>query len=133
MAAYLGACSCGATRVTLTSPRAPGDFEPRSDAEHCAFCREHGGIWISDPAGTLAIEPGNATTTRRFASDQVEFHFCAACGELAYAVFERVGVARRDLFAAIAPLAKPVVATNFDGEALDRGRARRLAAWTPLA
>lgn len=134
---YAGSCGCGATKVTLSSCLAPEEFQPRSDAQSCEFCRRHQGIWISDPRGSLRIEASNRTTVTRFASGEVAFHFCARCAELCYALCLALGgertvaVVRRDLFQAIAGLAKPVVSTNFEGASLDESRKRRSENWTP--
>src|SRR6478609_6263349 len=105
---YLGSCRCGATRVTFCSRLTPEEFRPRSDAQTCGFCREHGGIWISDPRGRLLLDANNETTVTRFASGEVAFHFCAKCRELTYAIFReltnerQLAVVRRALFSQIA-------------------------------
>jgi len=135
---YIGHCSCGATRVTLHSELAPEEFQPRSDAQTCGFCQRHGGIWISDPRGSLVIAASNATRTEQFATAQVQFHFCATCNELAYAIYVdgadgKVAVVRRDLFAQIGSSARPVVNTNFEGEADVDARQRRLRNWTVVS
>jgi len=132
---YAGRCGCGATRVTLYSELAPEAFQPRSDAQSCGFCRQHAGIWISDPRGSLVIAASNPTRTQQFATAQVQFHFCAACDELAYAIYadgadRTVAVVRRDLFASIAASAQPVISTNFEGEPEADARQRRLRNWT---
>jgi hypothetical protein len=134
---YPGSCGCGATRVTLRSHLAPAEFQPRSDAESCEFCRRHQGIWISDPRGTLQIAADNQTTVSRFASGEVAFHFCAECGDLTYALCfalggeRQIAVVRRDLFAVIAACATPVTSTNFEGASLEDARKRRSQNWTP--
>jgi len=135
--AYPGSCGCGATLVTLHSCLPPTEFQPRSDAESCEFCRRHRGIWISDPQGSLLIAAGNETIITRFASGEVAFHFCANCGELAYALSLALGgegtvaVVRRDLFPTIAAVERPVTVTNFEGASLEEARKRRSENWTP--
>jgi len=132
---YIGSCRCGTTKVTLLSRWAPSEFLPRSDAQTCDFCRQHGGIWISDPLGRLVLDAKNETTVSRFASGEVAFHFCARCNELTYATSEgaqrRVAVARRDLFPEIAAAAQLVTVTNFEGASLTDARKRRAENWTP--
>jgi len=136
MREYVGACACGSVEVRLTSALAPSEFQPRSDASTCAFCREHDGVWISDPAGALAIRAADRTSVRTFASERVGFHFCAACNELVYATFgdssREVAVVRAALFEAIRSAARPTLATNFEGEQLEGARQRRLEKWTPV-
>jgi hypothetical protein len=133
---FFGRCRCGAIEVHLGSSLDAADFVPRSDAATCGFCRVHDGVWISDPGGELRLAPANRTVVRRFASREVAFHFCEACGELAYALFDdparTVGVVRLGLFASIAVAARPPVATCFEDESREDGRARRLARWTTV-
>jgi hypothetical protein len=138
MVEYIGKCSCGAVEARLSSNLAPEQFQPRSDASSCGFCREHDGVWISDPAGKLELRAGDRTSVRSFASGKVEFHFCAACGDLAYALFAdasqetAVAVVRVGLFEAIRSAARPVLVTSFEGETVEAGRQRRVAKWTPV-
>lgn len=132
MLEYVGKCSCGRVEVRLRSALAPSELQPRSDAETCAFCKEHDGVWISDPGGTLFVRSADPTRVETFASEQVQFHFCADCGTLAYAVFEKVGVARVALFEGLSAGAPSAAKTNFEGETLDAARQRRLEKWTPV-
>lgn len=132
MPEYTGKCSCGRIEIHLHSELSPEQFQPRSDAASCRFCSQHDGVWISDPNSELRVSSPARTRTERFASEQVEFHFCAECNELVYARFEDVAVVRVALFAAIRDAAPPPATTSFDGETRERGRARRLANWTRL-
>lgn len=135
---YVGRCACGSLEVWLESGLAAETFQPRSDAPTCAFCREHDGVWISDPNGALDLRAADRTSVRRFASAQVEFHFCFTCGELGYAIFAdaprdaAVAVVRVALFEAIRTATQPTITTSFEGEPLAVGRQRRLAKWTPV-
>ena len=135
---YVGKCGCGGLVISLESGLAAGQFQPRSDGPTCGFCREHDGVWISDPGGTLELRPADVTSVRSFASEQVAFHFCPSCGELAYALFaeapggREVAVTRVALFEAIRAVAQPTSLTSFEGESVEIGRQRRLARWTPV-
>jgi hypothetical protein len=135
---YAGMCGCGRLEVRLETGVAPDQFRPRSDAATCGFCREHDGVWISDPRGALVLPAGGRTRVTRFASEQVEFHFCLDCQELAYAVFTDtaldrvVAVVRVGLFEAIRAAAQPTLVTCFEGQTLEGGRQRRLDTWTPV-
>jgi hypothetical protein len=86
----------------------------------------------------LVIPDDNPTEIGRSGSGQVEFHFCARCRDLAYAVYSdaesksAVAVARLALFDAIAGKAAPVKVTDFPNEDVATARRRRLAAWTPV-
>ena len=135
---YSGMCACGGVAVRLVTELLPGEFQPRSDGPTCRFCTEHDGVWISDPGGSLVIPLEASTTVRTFGSGLVRFHFCPACGELAYALFGggpdgvTVGVVRVALFESIRSAARPALVTNFEGETVERARERRLAKWTPV-
>jgi hypothetical protein len=136
---YLGRCSCGFVEICLRSRLAPNEFQPRSDAPTCHFCREHDGVWVSDPDGLLTLPPDSRTLVRRFASEEVRFHSCRQCESLVYALFEdestgrAVAVVRVALLEVIRTAARPTLVTNFEGEGLAQGRRRRLENWTPVA
>jgi hypothetical protein len=134
---YLGSCRCGATTTRLRSGLPPEHIHPRSDAITCNFCRQHDGVWISDPQGVLMIDRGNKTTVSQFASEQVRFHFCAECREMIYAIFAdpngvEVAVVRIGLFKDIVSIARSVTKTTFEAESIDSANARRLRNWTPV-
>src|SRR5437867_4505961 len=99
---YLGTCACGRIEVHLLSGLASSQFQPRSDADTCQFCREHDGVWISDPKGLLRLRASDRTSVSTFASGQVQFHFCSECRTLVYAVFED---GTRDMAVAVVRLA----------------------------
>ncbi|HEY8125494.1 MAG TPA: hypothetical protein VIF88_08765 [Methylocystis sp.] len=138
MTEYLGKCPCGQVELILCSELAAGNFRPRSDARTCEFCRAHDGVWISDPKGSIGFRARDRTRVTTFASGRVQFHFCADCGVLAYALFDdpiqrvRVAVARLALFDALAQQKLPMTEFCFDGETLEAARRRRLLSWTPI-
>jgi hypothetical protein len=136
MREYLARCACRRIEVRLLSELAPGQFQPRSDAQTCRFCSEHDGVWISDPAGTLRLSAADETSVRTFGSEQVQFHFCSACSTLVYASFEdvsrTVAVVRVALFESIRSAALPTLVTCFETEDVAAGRQRRLEKWTPV-
>jgi hypothetical protein len=132
MLEYVGQCTCGHVEVRLRSALGPSELQPRTDAETCAFCKQHDGVWISDPAGTLFVRGAAPTRVETFATEQVKFHFCADCGTLAYATFENVAVVRVALFEGIRAGAPAAAKTTFEGESVDAAKQRRLAKWTPL-
>jgi hypothetical protein len=133
---YVGTCPCGRVEVRLLSELMPAEFQPRSDAQTCGFCRAHDGVWISDARGTLGLRAADETSVRTFASERVQFHFCSACDTLVYASFEdglrTVAVVRVALFETIRNAALPTLATTFEGESSEAGRQRRLEKWTPV-
>src|SRR6266542_4188466 len=135
---YVGKCACGRIEVHLLSGLAPNDFQPRSDAETCQFCRKHDGVWISDPNGTLRLRAADQTSIRTFGTGRVQFHFCSRCDNLVYAIYgdesrdEFVAVVRMALFESIRSAASPTLITNFERETLAVGRQRRREKWTPV-
>lgn len=138
MEEYLGKCPCGQVQLTLFIEIAAKDFTPRSDAKFCEFCRAHDGVWISDRKRSISLRAGDRTCVERFASGQVQFHFCAVCETLVYALFEdavlkkRVAVARIALFDAIPCRHLPVAEFNLERETPNAARSRRLMNWTPI-
>jgi hypothetical protein len=74
-----GHCHCGAVRVLLDASR-PTDELPLA-ACGCGFCRRHGALHTSDPAGHLHIEAAPGAVMRyRFGTRTAEFLMCAECG-----------------------------------------------------
>jgi hypothetical protein len=138
MHCYVGSCTCGLLEVRLQSGLTAEQFQPRSDAPTCGFCREHDGVWISDRNGSIELRATDRTNVRRFGSRQVEFHFCPGCNQLAYAVCadaardSALAVIRVALFESIRVAAQPTLITNFEGEPPAVGRQRRLDKWTPV-
>jgi hypothetical protein len=135
--AYAGSCSCGGVTLSLLSDRKSELVQPRTDAHTCHFCAQHDGVWISDAAGLLVVDPGSTRITR-FASEEVQFYFCIDYGDLTYAVYcdpydgREVAVVRLALFSQIAPFALPAKQTSFENEPTEIARKRRLENWTPL-
>ena len=79
MSELTGHCHCGAIRVELTAALAAAELPLR--ACQCSFCRRHGALTTSDPAGRLHIEatPG-AANRYRFGLGVTDFLLCAECG-----------------------------------------------------
>jgi hypothetical protein len=124
--------------VVFETSIAPDRIQPRSDAATCGFCREHDGVWVSDPVGMLRVATDDGTRVQRFASEAVAFHFCPACGVLVYALFRDeasppVGIARVGLFESLRAVAPPPIVTCFEGELPETGRRRRIERWTPVS
>lgn len=109
--AIVGACHCGAVRLTL--PRRPR----RLTCCNCSICRRYGTLWAYYRAGTVRVEhePG-ATADYRWGSRKLRFVRCARCGCVTH--WER---ARRT------PESRMGVNVRlFDPEALGEVRIRRL-------
>lgn len=85
---WSGSCHCGAIRVALRTALRCADLQPR--ACDCSFCVQHGAAWVSDPAGSLALECSDRTALHpyRQGSGQALFLWCGRCGVLLAAMHE---------------------------------------------
>jgi hypothetical protein len=75
-----GKCHCGNIAFSLTWDPDPAEIPAR--ACDCSFCVKHGGVWTSNPRGTLEVkvtEPA-AVSNYAFGTRTAEFHICARCG-----------------------------------------------------
>lgn len=106
---------------------------------YCSFCRSHGAITTSDPAGTLAFRSADATRVQRyrFGSRSADFLICRDCGVYVGAQMAtdqgRCGalnvLALRPLLTVL-PDAGP---KDYGAETGEVRRLRRESRWTPLA
>jgi hypothetical protein len=134
---YLGTCHCGAIGYAYYTDEPSAAWSVR--ACQCSFCRRHGAVSTSDPAGAveLRIKQPAELNRYRFGLKTADFLICRRCGTYIAAVVatpsgDRASVnlnaledTPRDL-----PLAEPV---DYDGEASPEERLRRREArWTPL-
>src|ERR1700722_2817096 len=80
MTTFHGGCHCGNIAVTFETALDPNALPLR--ACQCSFCRRHGGITASDPAGHLLIEVGRPEQLQRyrFALGITDFLLCRSCG-----------------------------------------------------
>lgn len=83
-----GGCHCGALTLDLATSLVPAGTAPR--ACDCSFCRAHGAVWISDPAGQLVVRVHRPDRLRRYrqGSEAAQFLLCGDCGVLVAVVFE---------------------------------------------
>jgi hypothetical protein len=75
-----GQCHCGNIAFSLTWEPDPAEIPAR--ACDCSFCTRHGGVWTSDPGGSLQIAVKDASLLSRYAfgTKTAEFLTCARCG-----------------------------------------------------
>jgi hypothetical protein len=83
-----GSCHCGNIAVSVELTRAPGSYHPR--ACDCDFCRKHGAAWVSDPRGSLLIEPREERDVGRYTQGAgiAEMILCRTCGVLIAALWQ---------------------------------------------
>jgi hypothetical protein len=134
MTAYPGSCHCGAIKIQLTSAKTPQEMRLGRCA--CSFCRRHGARTMGDPQGSVEFHGAAKDISRyRFGLGITDYLLCARCGAYVGAVMEdegrSIGIVNvnsldiRDTFDAAPPL------HHYDGEDVDRRRARRRKFWMP--
>lgn len=133
---YRGQCHCGAVGFEYRTAMAPGAWPVR--ACQCSFCLKHGGVYTSDPSGSVRFtfrEPG-LLARYRFGHQTADFLFCGRCGGYLGAVTEEGGLALAVLCVraldpqpAGLPAPQPM---SYEGETSGDRNTRRAARWTPV-
>ena len=124
-----GSCHCGAVRVSYASD---GPMAGRRCG--CGFCRRHGGLYTTDPAGRLSIEASAGSLNRyRFGQRTADFLLCAHCGVLVAVTAGIDGILRGVVNLAVmeSPVDLPsdIPAMDFEGESEQDRTARRRRTW----
>ena len=75
-----GKCHCGNISFRLTWEPDPVEIPAR--ACDCSFCVKHGGVWTSNPNGSLDVKVAdrNLLSLYAFGTGTAEFNVCARCG-----------------------------------------------------
>ena len=130
-----GRCHCGNLTVAFETAQPPERASLR--ACQCTFCRRHGAVWTTDPAGALEVRVGDpALLSRyRFGLETSEFLVCRTCGVPVAAVAELDGATYAALNAnaledraAFTQVPQPI---DYDAETAEARTGRRRRAWTP--
>jgi len=137
MIQYLAACHCGALTARYQTTVEPSVWEMR--ACQCSFCRSHGALTTSDPAGLLTFlcSDQNLIQRYRFGGRTADFLICRECGVYLGVQMAtdngRFGVLNvlslRPLSTSL-PAAEPM---NYGAETAEIRRLRRETRWTPLS
>jgi hypothetical protein len=133
---YEGGCHCGVLRVIYRTELDPAQWPLRHDG--CSFCRRHGVVGTSDPAGDVAFKIGDASRIRyyRFAQKTADFMLCGECGVFVAALMDTAGGARAVINArvldGISLNFSKVTEANFDDETPVERAERRARFWTPV-
>jgi hypothetical protein len=128
-----GRCHCGNIAFVLTWEPDPAEIPARACT--CTFCRKHGGVWTSNPAGALAVEitDAGAVNAYEFGTKTARFHVCARCGVVPVVTSEIDGhvyaVVSVNAFEGVDPALLRHGAASFDGEGTDSRLARRKRNW----
>jgi|CZKU01.1.fsa_nt_gi hypothetical protein len=92
MTVLRGGCHCGNLKVALETSLDPSVLQLR--ACQCSFCRRHGAVTTSDPAGRLLVEVGQPEllVRYRFALGITDFLVCRAVSVIPSQLHDRVVV-----------------------------------------
>jgi hypothetical protein len=129
----LGGCHCGALGVAFETAVDPRALPLR--ACQCSFCRRHGGITTSDPAGRLVIEVRQPELLQRyrFALGITDFLVCRTCGVYVAATMEAdgrtLGVVNVNALDDREPFARPAAPMEYGAETVEGREARRAKVW----
>src|SRR5579862_807930 len=133
---FEGSCHCGALGFRFATALAVARWSVR--ACQCGFCRAHGALTTSDPAGWLAFHIHSAPTLQRyrFGLKTADFLLCKRCGvylgaqiETARGAFGIVNV--RAIVSSSLALPAPTAA-DYGEENVPARIDRREQRWTPL-
>jgi hypothetical protein len=133
---FQGSCHCGALAFSFETALPVARWSVR--ACQCGFCRAHGALTTSDPAGRLAfhIERGETLLRYRFGLKTADFLVCRRCGvylgaqiETPGGAFGIVNVRAVSPFPPELPGATPA---DYDTESRSARVDRREKRWTPL-
>ena len=128
-----GKCHCGNISFDLTWEQDPAEIPARACT--CSFCVKHGGVWTSNPRGTLKITVEDPSLVSRYAfgTRTADFHICARCGVVPVVTSRIEGrlyaVVSVNAFEDIDQSMLRRAPSNFDGEGSDSRLARRQRNW----
>jgi hypothetical protein len=131
-----GGCHCDSIKVVFETTDDPSALPLR--ACQCSFCRRHGGITTSDPAGRLVVEVRQPDQLQRyrFALGITDFLICRTCGVYVAAVMEMegrvLGVLNVNVLEEREPFARPPTPMEYGTEAAADREARRAKVWMPV-
>ena len=128
-----GRCHCG--NITFTLTWEPDPLEIPARACTCSFCTKHGGVWTSNPNGSLRICIAEASLVSKYAfgTRTAEFHVCSRCGVVPVVTSEidaRVyAVVSVNAFEGVEPSLMRHAPATFEGEDECSRLARRKRNW----
>src|SRR5690242_10251626 len=130
-----GSCHCGNIAYTLTWDPDPERIPARRCG--CSFCQKHGGVWTSNPAGTLTVRIARPAQVSRyeFGTGTAEFLVCSQCGAVPLVISridERLfAVVNVNTFDGVDAARITIAPASFDGEEVGDRLARRKRNWIP--
>lgn len=136
MREYHGGCHCGAIEIKYRTDVDPMRWPLRHDG--CSFCRRHGVVGTSDPAGSVSIEVLDPAKIQnyRFAHRTADFLICRECGVFVAAITGahqgRWAVINARVLEEVPLNWNSVVQVRFDEESVTQRAERRALHWTPV-
>ena len=131
-----GGCHCGNVSVVLETSMDPRALPLR--ACQCSFCRRHGGVTTSDPAGRLLVsvrEPAELQRYR-FALGITDFLLCRRCGVYVAATMDTpsgtLGVLNVNVLDEREAFARPPTPMEYGAETAASREDRRAKVWMPV-
>jgi hypothetical protein len=128
-----GKCHCGNIAFTLTWDPDPQEIQARACG--CTFCQKHGGVWTSNPRGTLSVSvrEKSAVSKYAFGTKTADFHICSRCGVVPVVTSTIEGhvyaVVSVNTFEGIDPAMLKRAGADFEGEEESARLARRKRNW----
>jgi hypothetical protein len=133
---YHGGCHCGALGIIYRTDIDPMYWRLRHDG--CSFCRRHGVVGTSDPAGKLSVNIEDPSKVRyyRFAHRTADFLICGECGVFVAAITDTTQGKRAVINARVLDGVSldwaSVADVHFDDESPPQRADRRSLHWTPV-
>lgn len=128
-----GRCHCGNISFALAWEPDPTEIPARACT--CTFCTKHGGVWTSNPAGSLRVSVADPRRVSRyeFGTGTAQFHVCATCG-IAPVVTSRIegrlyAVVSVNAFEGVDPALIRCAPMSFEGEETSSRLMRRARNW----
>jgi hypothetical protein len=128
-----GSCHCGNIAFELAwDPDSP---EIPARACTCSFCIKHGGVWTSNPNGSLEVKVKDAAGISKYAfgTHTADFHVCSRCGVVPVVTSRIDGrlyaVVSVNAFEGVDPSLLRRASASFDGEGEESRLGRRKKNW----
>jgi hypothetical protein len=128
-----GSCHCGNISFELDWSPEPSEILARACG--CSFCTRHGGVWTSNPDGSLRVHVTEPSLVSRYAfgTGTAVFHVCARCGSVPVVTSliddHLYAVVSVNAFNDVAPSLVRRAPASFDGESVEARLARRKRNW----
>ncbi len=128
-----GSCHCGNIAFDLAWEPAPAEIPARACT--CSFCRKHGGVWTSNPAGSLRVTVREPASVSRYAfgTRTAVFHVCSECGVVPLVtctIDDRLyAVVSVNAMQGVDPALFRHAAATFESESVEARLARRKRNW----